>query len=130
MRKWKDRLHRENKTLRAEVEKLKSELKEGRKRESEEKKEVERLKMRYEDVWKDKVMLAEQISVSTPFDAENVVTDPPPIGTRFDASRDPAYRRWIRRRCEQLRHLAQLQPRLQAHQGRNQAGAVRNDVVC
>lgn len=70
MRKWKDRLHRENKTLRAEVETLKSELKEGRKREAEGKKEVDRLKMRYEDVWKDKAMLAEQISVSTPFDTE------------------------------------------------------------
>jgi hypothetical protein len=65
MRKWKDRLHRENKTLRADVERLKSEVKEGRKREAEGKKEVERLKARYEEVWNDKVMLAEKISVSS-----------------------------------------------------------------
>jgi regulator of replication initiation timing len=65
MRKWKDRLHRENKTLRSEVERLKSEVKEGRKREAEGKKEVERLKARYEEVWNDKVMLAEKISVSS-----------------------------------------------------------------
>jgi hypothetical protein len=47
------------------VERLKNEVKEGRKRESEGKKEVARLEQRYEEVWNDKVMLAETISVST-----------------------------------------------------------------
>lgn len=49
------------------METLKSELSKGRKQEAQGKAEVESLKKRYEDVWNDKVMLAEQLSVSRVF---------------------------------------------------------------
>lgn len=90
MRKWKDRLHRENKILRAEVDKLKKEVREVRKREMEGKKEVERLKQRYEEVWSDKVMLAEKISVSFPSHLKITNAKSSRIGSCVHASRDTA----------------------------------------
>jgi hypothetical protein len=65
VRRWKNRLRQENKSLREETESLRREVKELRKRDEDSRAEIKRLKGRYEDVWHDKVVLAEQLSVST-----------------------------------------------------------------
>lgn len=71
MRKWKDRLRKDNKVLKEETkklreltEKLKDDVEQVKKRETSALAEVKRLKERYEDTWRDKAVLAEQISVS------------------------------------------------------------------
>ncbi|KAJ9095217.1 hypothetical protein QFC20_006694 [Naganishia adeliensis] len=69
MRKWKDRLRKDNKVLKEETkklreltEKLKDDVEQVKKRETSALAEVKRLKERYEDTWRDKAVLAEQIS--------------------------------------------------------------------
>jgi regulator of replication initiation timing len=64
MRKWKDRLHADNNVLQVENDGLRRDLEQATAREAEAQAEVRRLKERYEDVLRDKVMLAEQLSVS------------------------------------------------------------------
>jgi regulator of replication initiation timing len=65
MRSLKDRLYGENKVLRAELDALKKELDLGRKREAKQKTERDRVTARYEDAWRERVLLAEQLSVSS-----------------------------------------------------------------
>ncbi|KAJ9091841.1 hypothetical protein QFC20_007526 [Naganishia adeliensis] len=69
MRKWKDRLRKDNKVLKEETkklreltEKLKDDVEQVKKRETSALAEVKRLRERYEDTWRDKAVLAEQIS--------------------------------------------------------------------
>jgi hypothetical protein len=64
MRSLKDRLYGENKVLRAELDALKKEVEQGRKREAQHERERDRLKGRYEDAWRERVLLAEQLAVS------------------------------------------------------------------
>lgn len=64
VRGLKDRLYAENKVLRMELDALKKEVDQGRKREVQQERERDRLKGRYEDAWRERVLLAEQLAVS------------------------------------------------------------------